>query len=354
MPLQGNPLATAFSTINKQTITGNGTVGPYTLDYAAGSDQDVEVFVNNVRQEPGVAYTVAGTSMTMTGVVQSSDDFYVVFQGKAQQSVTHPSNSALAATTGTFSGDLTVDTNTLYVDSTNNRVGIGTTSPASRLSVGDSTVNSGNVATFGRRVTSAQSNLPLIGHTSHDGSASDLGICATSTSGNIIFYTGNDAAGFGTGSNAERVRITNNGITFNGDTAAANALDDYEEGTWTAEIIGSTTNPSTSVTINSARYTKIGRQVFCQFQFNNVNTTGASGGVRISGLPFTAATSYATGNVMTYLGMTFPTTSSNISPYVSSTSISFYYSTNQGGWAEITHNARSGVYLAVTVTYEAV
>ena len=87
MPLLGNPLAAAFSTINKQTITGNGTVGPYTLDYSAGSDQDIEVFVNNVRQEPGVAYTVAGTSLTMTGTVASSDDFYVVFQGKAQQTV---------------------------------------------------------------------------------------------------------------------------------------------------------------------------------------------------------------------------------------------------------------------------
>jgi hypothetical protein len=95
MPLQGNPLATAFSTINKQTITGNGTVGPYTLDYAAGSDQDVEVFVNNVRQEPGVAYTVAGTAMTMTGVVQSSDDFYVLFQGKAQQTVTPAAGSVI-------------------------------------------------------------------------------------------------------------------------------------------------------------------------------------------------------------------------------------------------------------------
>ena len=34
---------------------------------------------------------------------------------------------------GTFTGDLTVDTNTLYVDSTNNRVGIGTTSPYSNV-----------------------------------------------------------------------------------------------------------------------------------------------------------------------------------------------------------------------------
>ena len=97
MPILGNPLATAFSTINKQTITGNGTVGPYTLDYAAGSDQDVEVYVNNVRQEPGVAYTVAGTSMTMTGAVQSSDDFYVLFQGKAQQTVIPGANTLTTA-----------------------------------------------------------------------------------------------------------------------------------------------------------------------------------------------------------------------------------------------------------------
>ena len=38
-------------------------------------------------------------------------------------------------TDATVSGDLTVDTSTLYVDSTNNRVGVGTTSPASSLDV---------------------------------------------------------------------------------------------------------------------------------------------------------------------------------------------------------------------------
>ena len=37
--------------------------------------------------------------------------------------------------TGTFTGDLVVDTDTLYVDSTNNRVGIGTTSPDAALEV---------------------------------------------------------------------------------------------------------------------------------------------------------------------------------------------------------------------------
>ena len=45
---------------------------------------------------------------------------------------------ALSGTSATFSGDLTIDTNTLYVDSTNNRVGIGTSSPVYKLVVSNS------------------------------------------------------------------------------------------------------------------------------------------------------------------------------------------------------------------------
>jgi hypothetical protein len=41
-----------------------------------------------------------------------------------------------------ITGDLTVDTNTLYVDSTNNQVGIGETSPAAQLHVKNSGGNS--------------------------------------------------------------------------------------------------------------------------------------------------------------------------------------------------------------------
>jgi len=43
--------------------------------------------------------------------------------------------TAVDTTTGTFSGDLTVDTNTLYVDSANNRVGVGTVSPSEVLEI---------------------------------------------------------------------------------------------------------------------------------------------------------------------------------------------------------------------------
>ena len=95
MAYLGNVPAEAYSSIDKQVITGDGGTS-YTLDHSVANENEIEVFVNNVRQEPSVAYTVSGTALTMTGNVESSDDFYVVFQGKAIQTVVPP--------------DLTVDT----------------------------------------------------------------------------------------------------------------------------------------------------------------------------------------------------------------------------------------------------
>jgi len=92
----GNIPAEAYSAISYQDLTG-GTGTSFTLDYSVGSPNEIEVFVNNVRQEPSVAYTVAGTSLTMTGSIVATDDFYIVFQGKAQQTIVPPSNSITTA-----------------------------------------------------------------------------------------------------------------------------------------------------------------------------------------------------------------------------------------------------------------
>jgi hypothetical protein len=82
----------------------------------------------------------------------------------------------------------------------------------------------------------------------------------------------------------ERLRITNDGITFNGDTAAANALDDYEEGTWTAVWkFGSTAN---TLGDNAAWYTKIGRTVIAHFRGGLPGSPSGSGALTISGLPY--------------------------------------------------------------------
>ena len=85
----------------------------------------------------------------------------------------------------------------------------------------------------------------------------------------------------------ERARITNDGLTFNGDTAAANALDDYEEGDWTpAAALGTINGTSISYV---GKYTKVG-DIVTVF----IKASSASADIEVpsyvgfSGLPFTA------------------------------------------------------------------
>ena len=80
------------------------------------------------------------------------------------------------------------------------------------------------------------------------------------------------------------------GITFPATQSAstdANTLDDYEEGTWTPTILGSTTAGTTTYTTQVGRYTKVGRLVTASAYVVWSNATG-TGGLLIGGLPFTA------------------------------------------------------------------
>ena len=81
MSTLGQKPATQHVSLQKQTITGNGGTS-YTLQQSVGSALDVAVFVNNTRQEPTTAYSASGTTLTMTGAVNASDSFYVIFLGK--------------------------------------------------------------------------------------------------------------------------------------------------------------------------------------------------------------------------------------------------------------------------------
>jgi hypothetical protein len=86
----------------------------------------------------------------------------------------------------------------------------------------------------------------------------------------------------------ERVRVkSGGGLTFNGDTAAANALDDYEEGSYVVTVSGSSSG-SFALNPNSFRYTKIGRVVHITGRFYVVSGSPTGAEVRVS-LPFTAS-----------------------------------------------------------------
>lgn len=94
----GTEPAAAYTTTTKQTITGTG-VATYTLDYDVASEHDIQVFLNNVRQEggSGKAYTVSDNQITFASNIASTDDLYVLFTGKAIQTIVPPDGSVTAA-----------------------------------------------------------------------------------------------------------------------------------------------------------------------------------------------------------------------------------------------------------------
>ena len=81
-----------YSSIAKQDITGNGGTS-YTLNAAVATPEDIEVFINHVRQEPTTSYSVSDTTLTLTEALLSTDDCYVVFQGRTVGTRNPPDNS---------------------------------------------------------------------------------------------------------------------------------------------------------------------------------------------------------------------------------------------------------------------
>jgi hypothetical protein len=146
--------------------------------------------------------------------------------------------------------------------------------------------------------------------------AGAVGTPAITTSGDLntgIFFPAADTIAF-TEDGAEAMRIDSSGNLLVGITTAranagdvqvskgisfpdtqsaqsdANTLDDYEEGTWTPTYIGSISNPSINYNGRPAFYVKIGRFVYFQLYISVDTTSGGSGNLSISGLPFTSGT----------------------------------------------------------------
>ena len=143
MPYVGNPLADAFSSREKQDLTGQSGTS-FTLTHAVSHANDLSVYINHVRQEPTTAYSVNGTTLTTTGSVASTDDFYIIYDELAVQSISHPTDQALTATSGTFTSGL-----------------VGTTATFSGAVSGTTGTFSGAIS--GTLGTAAQPNITSVG-----------------------------------------------------------------------------------------------------------------------------------------------------------------------------------------------
>ena len=87
MPYIGTSVATNFASTIRDNFTGDGSTTSFTLSRNAASENDLEVFVGNVRQQPGSAYTVSTNTLSFTGTPANGEVIYVVHQAGALQTV---------------------------------------------------------------------------------------------------------------------------------------------------------------------------------------------------------------------------------------------------------------------------
>jgi hypothetical protein len=202
------------------------------------------------------------------------------------------SNSALG---------LSVDGSTKLYITDAGKVGIGDTSPDCKLHV-----NSG-AADDALKIESTDASVNLILRDS---------VCTSLIQqNNTTLMIGSDSANTTAGSiiafyvdGTEQARIAN-GISFNGDTSTSNMLNDYEEGTWTPNIVGHWSSAWRDATHDGTvygRYVKVGNLCYIYGYLDNVQISGNAVNTHaaIWNLPFNHAN--------TNYGSTISVTHSNI------------------------------------------
>jgi hypothetical protein len=181
-------------------------------------------------------------------------------------------------------------------------VGIGTTEPGQRLHIAGSGQGIFIEDTGANRavlsLTVSNTELRIQG-TAYNAATQPLTVWTANAERMRISSAGN--VGIGTTAPAVQLDVVgavraSTGILFGTDTATANTLSDYEEGTWTPTFTASTTNPTVTYgTGTTGTYTKIGRLVYANayIQVSALSSSGA-GDLRISGLPFAAPSTFGT------------------------------------------------------------
>ena len=252
MPYFGTDLKQfGYAATEKDTFSGDDSTVAFTLSKTSTTN-DVEVFVGNVQQEPTIAYSISGSTLTFTEAPPTgTNNIYVLHRGRTRDTILPPAD--LGDKNYLMSGGLKI------ADGAN----IGSVSDTDAISI----ASTGDV-------TLTQNLKVKDGGTI--GSASDADAITIASDGKVTL--------------AETVTVSK-GIKFPATQVAstdANTLDDYEEGTWTPTVVGSTTAGTYETSTASGFYQKIGRDVTVRatVQLAGSISAGGTGSYLFGGLPF--------------------------------------------------------------------
>ena len=123
--------AVSGTNLNIDSMTGDGSDTTLSLTINPVNENNTQVFIDGVYQNKDT-YSISGTTLTFSTAPPTGSAVEVMTMTQTEINV--PVDGTITPAK-IASGDFYFDTDTLYVDSTNNRVGIGTTSPNANLDI---------------------------------------------------------------------------------------------------------------------------------------------------------------------------------------------------------------------------
>ena len=284
MPFIGTqPEVGGYSVLDALTAsaTASYTLQKDSANFSPSSANHLLVSLNGVIQKPGSSFTVSGSTLTFSSALDSSDSIDFILAMGEPLLVGTPSdgtvNADKLATNAVSTAKIANDAVTGAKIENNPTIAGNLTVSGTSTLTGNVGVNSGT----GGQVAVNYSTASTTGLKLNDTNSGNLG-------GFIDFRSGS-----GTGTQRATIQNANNAgihvnvgtggsLSFGTGYTAANALDDYEEGT-SSPALGSAGSPSYGH--QYGRYTKVGRIVHLFVTIHATNISG-SGTIAITGLPF--------------------------------------------------------------------
>ena len=314
VPLNGMLGDMAFQSsdgVSAAKIEVESTTGTATTQALTVTDGSITNFVVQEDGKVGVGNSAPDVPLDVSGATAHTE--YAHFSNNNQRhlklssySVSGNINAGHNINASSSVGALSLSTGgtTAVTIDSSQRVGIGNNSPGSYanggaddLVIGDATGSRGITISTG----SAETGSLYFGDDVTSGAPSYRGMVRYVHASNQLQFATQSSIRWYISSSGDLVANGAHGIDFGSaatsagqgtgttGTPANSVLSDYEYGSWTPTIAPSG-GSFTSITmdVQSATYVKVGRMVHCQayIRTDGLDTTGASGSVRVTGLPF--------------------------------------------------------------------